>query len=79
MSIAAALTPSLNFPGPLLLHDRLLRRLAIAAPLIFAAYVVLQCPCPRLPACKKELFFGSIAVSLLFVLAELRGSPLLLG
>jgi hypothetical protein len=57
--------------GPIL-FDRCGERLAISLPLFFAGYIVLQCPCSRLPACHKEMFFGLIAFSMALVIMQLQ-------
>jgi hypothetical protein len=64
--------PYLNLGLPL--GDRLLRRWVIAGPLILAAYIVLQCPCGRLPACHKYGYFGLVTVSVILVMLELLRS-----
>jgi hypothetical protein len=46
------------------------KKIAITLPLLFASFVVAQCPCGNLPSCHLDAFLLMIATSLLFVMIE---------
>lgn len=45
-------------------------RYIIAAPLLFAAYIALKCPCARIPSCHLDVFYKSIGLAVLFTAFE---------
>jgi hypothetical protein len=54
------------------LTDRLAKRFLLAGPLFLAGYIVLQCPCGKLPSCHKEKFYSLIAFSVIAAWLEMR-------
>lgn len=51
--------------------DRVCKRLVMATPLFLAGYIILQCPCGKLPSCHSTEFYTLIAIAVAMSLFEL--------
>lgn len=47
-----------------------LSRYIISAPLLFATYILLKCPCERIPSCHIHVFYSAILAAVLLTVFE---------
>jgi hypothetical protein len=52
--------------------SNVLFRYVAAAPLMYALYIILKCPCKRIPSCHIDRYLGSITLALGLVAIENR-------